>query len=172
MTEHYYTPRSLHPGNSIGYLLKRCGLLATQIAERRFDSQSITFPQWAVLAQLSLHPHLTPTELSQNLGQDMGGLTRVVDDLEGLKLVSRERNEHDRRAVRITVTTEGRRLAKTTMPLVLDFTNELVAPYSKAETDLLISLLQRMLGHMERMVEPPAEEPGSRPRPLGRPRRK
>jgi hypothetical protein len=41
---------------------------------------------------------------------------------------------------------------------VVDLANELVAPYSKVETDLLITLLQRMLGRMERMAEPPEED--------------
>lgn len=172
MAAPYYSLDSMHAGNSVGYLIKRCGLLVTQIAERRFESQPISFTQWTVLTQLAHHPHLTPTELSKNLGHDMGALTRVVDDLEELKLVRRERSEHDRRGVRITVTAQGRRLAKTTMPVVVDLANELVAPYSKAETDLFISILQRMLGRTERMAEPPAEKPAAMPRRLAGRRRK
>lgn len=168
MAEPYYTLESLQAENSVGYLVKRCGLLGMQVAERRFESQPITFTQWTVLAQLSQHSHLKPTELSRNLGHDMGALTRVVDDLEKLKLVRRERSEHDRRAVQITVTAEGRRLAKTTKSVVLDLANEVVAPYSKAEIDLLITLLQRMLGTMERMAEPPAEYAVKPRRPPGR----
>lgn len=109
--------------------VKRCGLLVAQIAERRFEAQPITFTQWVVLMEPSRHPHLAE-----------------------LKLVRREPSEHDRRAVRITVTAEGRRLAKATMPVVVNLANAVVAPYSKAETNLLLSLLQRMLGHMERMA--------------------
>jgi DNA-binding MarR family transcriptional regulator len=164
MAAAYYTLDSIQPANSVGYLIKRAGLLVMQIAERRFESQPITFTQWTVLAQLSQHPHLTPTELSKNLGHDMGALTRVVDDLEKLKLVRRERSERDRRAVRITVTAQGRRLGEATMPLVVDFANELVAPYSKAETDLLIALLQRLLERLEGMAEEPAKEPAATPR--------
>ena len=81
MAEPYYTVDSMQAGNSVGYLVKRCGLLVMQFAERRFESQPITFTQWTVLAQLSQHPRLKPTELSRNLGHDMGALTRVVDDL-------------------------------------------------------------------------------------------
>lgn len=172
MAAPYYTVESMRAVNSVGYLVKRCGLLVMQVAERLFEAQPITFTQWTVLAQLSEHPHLKPTELSKNLGHDMGALTRVVDDLEKLKLVRRERSEHDRRAVQITVTAGGRRLAKMIMPVVVDLSNELVAPYSKAEVDLLITLLQRLLGRMERMAEPPAEEPAVMPRRLPGRRRK
>jgi DNA-binding MarR family transcriptional regulator len=166
MAAPYYTLDSIEPANSVGYLIKRCGLLVMQIAERRFESQSITFTQWTVLMQLSGCPHLTPTELSKNLGYDMGSLTRVVDDLEKLKLVRRERSERDRRAVRISVTAQGRRMGETTIPLMVDLANEFVAPYSKAEIDLFIPLLRRMLARLERMAELPAEESPVTPRRL------
>jgi DNA-binding MarR family transcriptional regulator len=149
MTARHYTLESLQACNSAGYLIKRCGILMTQIAERRFESQPITFTQWIVLAQLSEHPSLTPTELREQIGHDMGALTRIVDDLLKKQLVVRERSELDRRAVRITITAEGRRLAKAAKAIVLELANTLVEPYSRSETDLLISLLQRMLANME-----------------------
>jgi DNA-binding MarR family transcriptional regulator len=153
MASQYYTLESLQAGNSVGYLVKRCGILMMQIAERRFESQSITFTQWIVLAQLCEHPFLTPTELSHHLGHDMGALTRIVDDLLKKQLVRRERSEEDRRAVRITVTPEGRRLAKTAKSLVLKLANDVVEPYSKEQVDSLISVLQHMLVHMESVAE-------------------
>ena len=62
-------------------------------------------------------------------------------------------SETDRRAVQIAATAEGRRLALATKKYVVDLANELVAPYSAAETDQMISLLQRLLVHMEGMSE-------------------
>jgi DNA-binding MarR family transcriptional regulator len=135
----------------VGYLIKRCGILMTQIAEERFETQPISFTQWVILIQLANHPHQSPTEISSHIGYDMGALTRIVDDLQEKKLVHRERSEKDRRAVQIALTPEGRRLAFSAKTAVLDLANELVEPYSKAETDMLISLLQRLLLHMEGM---------------------
>ena len=154
MARPYYTLESLQADTSVGNLIKRCGILMTQIAERRFESQPITFTQWIALAQLSDHPNLTPTELSERVGHDMGALTRIVDGLQEMQLVRRERGEQDRRTVQITVTAEGRRLAKTAKAaLVLELANELVNSYSRAETDLFISFLQRMLARMEKLAE-------------------
>jgi hypothetical protein len=79
----------------------------------------------------------------------MGALTRIVDDLQKKQLVNRERSEHDRRAVHIALTPEGRRLAFSVKAAVVILANKLVEPYTKAETDTLISLLQRLLQHME-----------------------
>ena len=149
MSKRYYTRDNLEAANSVGYLVKRCGILMTQIAEQRFESEPISFTQWIVLIQLTQHAHLSPTELSTHLGHDMGALTRIVDDLQEKRLVVRERSEQDRRAVQITATAEGRRLAVLTKATVVDLINELVEPYSNAEVEILISLLQRMLVHMQ-----------------------
>ena len=154
MAEPYYTLESLEPNISVGYLIKRCGILMTQIAERRFESQDISFTQWMILMWLSKREHASPTELSTHLGHDMGALTRVVDDLERAALVRRERSRTDRRAVEIAVTPEGRRLAQAGKRLMVGLLNELVGPYSKQETELLISLLQRMLGQLQDTAAP------------------
>jgi DNA-binding MarR family transcriptional regulator len=162
MTREYYTIDSLQAENSVGYLVKRCGILMAQIAEQRFESQPISFTQWIVLMTLTQHPHLSPTELSMQVGHDMGALTRVVDDLQHKKLVRRERSEQDRRGVQITATAEGRRVALATKAIMVEFLNELIEPYSKAETELLISLLQRMLLHMQSVTEPDTSVAGRR----------
>ena len=153
MVGQYYTEDNLQPITSVGYLLKRCGTLMTQIAERRFEGKPISFTQWIILIRLTQQTHISPTELTEHLGHDMGALTRIVDDLQKKGLVIRERSESDRRAVQITATDEGRRLALATKKYIVDLVNQLVAPYSAAETDQLISLLQRLLVHMEGMSE-------------------
>jgi DNA-binding MarR family transcriptional regulator len=154
----YYSVDSMEAANSVGYLIKRCGILMTQIAEQRFESQPVTFTQWIVLMQLNKQPHLSPTELSAHLGHDMGALTRVVDDLHRKRLVLRERSEQDRRGVQITLTQEGRRVAQAAKTAVVELINELVEPYTKAETDQLIALLQRMVVHMQDVVGAPTTE--------------
>jgi DNA-binding MarR family transcriptional regulator len=149
MAEPYYTLESLDANNSVGFLIKRCGIVMTQIAERRFESQQISFTPWTALMWLTMRPHASPTELSTHLGHDLGALTRVVDELERDGMVRRDRSPHDRRAVQITITPEGRRAALAGKRLLVDLLNELVAPFSKSEVDTLISLLQRLLPRMQ-----------------------
>lgn len=149
MPQQFYTPESLEANNSVGFLIKRCGIVMTQIAERRFESQAISFTQWMALMWLTQRPHASPTELSTHLGHDMGALTRVVDELEREGMVRRDRSETDRRAVQIAITPQGRRVAHAGKMLLVDLLNELLVPYSKAEVDTLISLLQRLLLRMQ-----------------------
>jgi DNA-binding MarR family transcriptional regulator len=150
MARPYYKVGTLEANNSVGFLVKRCGVLMTQIAERRFESLSVSFTQWAALMRLSAHQsHMSATELSNELGHDMGALTRVVDELERRGLVRRERSRRDRRAVEIAITAAGRRQAKNAKRVMVGLLNELVEPFTAAEIVTLVGLLQRMLLHLQ-----------------------
>ena len=149
MLDPYYNADTLVPDQSVGYLIKRSGALMTQIAERTFESQPISFTQWVILVWLSDRSHGSPSELSAQIGHDMGALTRVADHLERAGLVRRERSQHDRRAVEIAITPEGRRLAIGGKRVIVDLLNKLVEPYSRTEIESFIALLQKFLAQMQ-----------------------
>jgi DNA-binding MarR family transcriptional regulator len=151
MPRPWYSVATLEASNSLGFLIKRCGVLMTQVAERRFAGSSVSFTQWLALIWLSTQrSHISASELSAELGHDMGALTRVVDELERRGLVRRERSRRDRRAVEIAITAAGRRQAQNAKRAIVDLLNELVAPYSDSEIATLIALMQRMLAHLQR----------------------
>jgi hypothetical protein len=83
--------------------------------------------------------------------------------LERNGLVRRERSERDRRAVELAITADGRRQAQAGKRLLLDLLNDLVAPYSKAEVDMMISLLQRLLLSLQDTAQltPPSDAQSS-----------
>jgi DNA-binding MarR family transcriptional regulator len=161
MPKPYYSVATLEPKSSIGFLIKRCGMLMSQVAERRFESQEINLTQWVTLMHLSQNEHVSPTRLSAETGHDMGALTRVVDDLERRGLVRRERSRHDRRAVEIAITPAGKRLTESTKRVIVELLNELVEPFSEREVDTLIALLQRVLAHLQQAAD--AGETGAAP---------
>jgi len=166
MPRPYYTLASLDRGKSVGYLVKRCGELVMQLAERRFERTAVTFTQWQALIWLSAQDsHLSATQLSEDLGHDMGALTRVVDQLERRGLVRRERSRHDRRAVEIAITAAGRRQALAAKRVIVGLNNALVAPYSDTEIATLIALLQRLLAHLQRAAARFAPAGEAPPRP-------
>lgn len=171
MTKAYYSLLSLEPNNSVGFLIKRCSVLMSQIAERRFEQLPISFMQWTALAALNGLGCVSASQLSAYLGHDMGALTRVVDELARLGLLRRERSVHDRRAVEIALTAAGRRQADSGKRVLVELLNALVAPYTQREIDTLIELLQRLLGHLQSAAEPPAAPAPAR-HAAARPRRK
>ena len=158
MAKPFYTAETLSAQTSVGYLIKRCGSLMATLAEEAFADQSLTFTQWVVLMRLRDHDsHLSATQLSREVGHDMGALTRVVDALEREGYVRRERNETDRRAVEITLTSAGRRQAEACMSLILDLNNRLLEQFSRVEAEMLIGLLQRLSQHLQVTVDTPRE---------------
>lgn len=167
MTEQFYTVETLEAPTSIGFLVKRCGGLMSQVAERRFATEQVSFTQWMVIANLGRFDRLTATALSEETCHDMGALTRIVDDLEKAGLVRRERTERDRRVVEIALTPEGRRYLQTGKRMVVELLNSLVAPFSRQEIETLITLLQRMMARMQeaqRMFPLPEPQQSSRSR--------
>jgi DNA-binding MarR family transcriptional regulator len=149
MRKPYYTLETLEAGNSVGYLLKRCGVLMTAVAEQRFEALPISFTQWIVLAHLGRQETISATQLSAELGHDMGALTRVVDALVRRGLARRERSSRDRRAIEIAITPAGHRQAQEGRRVILELLNRLVEPLTDPEIDTLIDLLQRLLGHLQ-----------------------
>jgi DNA-binding MarR family transcriptional regulator len=173
MRKPYYTPETLDANNSVGYLLKRCGVVMTQVAEKRFESLPISFTQWIVLGHLGRQEHISATQLSAELGHDMGALTRVVDALVRRGLAKRERSSRDRRAIEIAITAAGRRQALEGRRVILELLNRLVEPLSDAEIDTLIALLQRLLEHLQlvagvKPVAPPTMADLEKPRRAAR----
>jgi DNA-binding MarR family transcriptional regulator len=158
MSQPFYTVDTLEAGKSVGFLVKRCGALMSQVAERRFTAEQVSFTQWMVLANLARFEHLTATELSTETCHDMGALTRIVDDLEAAGLARRQRSERDRRVVEIALTPEGRRHLQAGKRLVVELLNSLVAPFSRQEIETLIALLQRLMGRLQE-VEPTTSVP-------------
>ena len=160
MAKPYYTVETLEPANSIGYLVKRCGALMTQIAERGFESTSVSFTQWLVLMRLCAHAEpISATQLSKELCHDMGALTRVVDELERRGLVRRERSRRDRRAVELAITAAGCREAKSGKQVIVGLLNQVAEHYSTTELDVLVGLLQRMMGLLQSAADASATSP-------------
>jgi DNA-binding MarR family transcriptional regulator len=171
MAEPFYTVDNLEAPSSIGFLVKRCGGLMSQLAERRFASEQVSFTQWMVIATLGRYERLTATALSEETCHDMGALTRVVDDLEEEGLVRRERTERDRRVVEIALTPQGRRYLQTGKRLVVELLNSVLTPFSRQEIETLIVLLQRMMARLQEaqltalQTQPQQKQPRSRMRP-------
>jgi DNA-binding MarR family transcriptional regulator len=172
MTDSYYTVDNLEAPSSIGFLVKRCGSLMSQLAERRFATEQVSFTQWMVIATLGRFERLTATALSEETCHDMGALTRIVDDLEEEGLVRRERTERDRRVVELALTPEGRRYLQTGKRLVVDLLNSLVAPFGRQDLETMIALLQRLMARLqeaEQMISAPQPQQSQRSRRGARP---
>jgi DNA-binding MarR family transcriptional regulator len=126
-------------------LLKAHSLMLREL--RRQMPSELTVPQFDVLAQLSREPNgMTAGQLTRELLVTAGNVTGIVDRLEQLRLVRRQRRAEDRRAVQVRLTPRGRRLMTRVLPLHRRQVQSLLAPLAPVELARLRDLLGR-LGH-------------------------
>lgn len=161
MTRKYYKVDTFQSRKALGYLIRRMHNLIVPHAEALFADQEITFTQWVAL--VSLRDGLTSTcaDIARHMGHDSGATTRLVDQLEDRGLLTRTRSKADRRVVNLSLTAEGRAVAKALTPRILEFWNNVLTDFSSHEVTTLIELLTRLLGAVESEIAKTGQRAGS-----------
>ena len=89
--------------------------LASMISEHGLP---VTPEQWRVLAVLSVRDGQVHAEISAALLQEKTGITKLVDGLERGGLVERVEDSEDKRCKRVFLTSRGKEVFASTVPLV------------------------------------------------------
>lgn len=92
----------------IGRLLGFAGRLVGQRFQQVLDAEGLTHAGWQVLLVLSKTDRLTQREVAERVYVTQATVTGVMDTLERDNYVIRERDEADRRVVRVSLTLDGR----------------------------------------------------------------
>ena len=102
------------------YLLRRVAALADRAISRALEPFGLTVGQFAVLEIMGeAHDQsLGCTELGRRLAGPSPDVTRLLDRLESVALVSRERDREDRRVVHTRISEKGRQLLLQAAPEV------------------------------------------------------
>ena len=105
------------------------GKASTAIARRlqkKFNQSTLnlTIEQWSVLYHLWKEDGISQQELCKSTFRDKPSITRLVDNLEKLKLVKRIPSKQDRRINLIYLTAESKKLQDTTMNMAEETLNE------------------------------------------------
>lgn len=165
-----------------GFLLWQATMRVQAEAAAALAPLGLRIPHNSVLTVLAAGP-LSQVVLSARLNTDRTTMVKLIDDLEGAGLVSRERDPHDRRAHAVTLTDEGTRLLKRANARVSEADAGFFAPLSGAEHEQLRAILVRVIGahdaerpvsqQRERRRSPDADsEADSEPGETERPRRR
>jgi DNA-binding MarR family transcriptional regulator len=131
---------------SIVTLLSAADSLQSRCIDRRVEQAlGITKSQASILHVLDCSASLTAGELSDACCIAGSAVTRLVDRLEALYLVTRTQKDDDRRIVHVSLTRDGRRIAAAWRDLRDEIQCELRAFASDDELRMLGNLLSRML---------------------------
>ena len=87
----------------------------------------------------------SPGELAAIVQLTSGGMTNRLDRLEIAGLIRRSPAEHDRRAIVVSLTAEGRRIADAVFEATLEAQRRLVGTLTEAERAGLAQALERLL---------------------------
>jgi len=145
VSRQHYSAESFNFQNSIGYLVKRTQRLMHDRIEAAFASQNISFQQWVVLMHLRDGVAMTTATLCVELRHDSGAMTRLIDQLEDRGFIGRRRQSADRRVVDLELTSAGRKMVDSLIPLAVDTLNGTLAGFTKAEVQQMQGLLRRII---------------------------
>lgn len=104
-------------------------------------SHGLTGPQALLLKEVTLAGELTVGQLAERVSLSQATVTDILLRLERHGLVERQRSSEDKRRVLVHVTVAGRRLMKTSLPLLQEgFLDKLNQLQEWEQTQLLASL--------------------------------
>lgn len=136
----------LHPAlvRNTGYLISRLGVYAQRQFSDRLETVGLTPRMWGALNVMTHEGALSQQELGRRIGMDPSTMVSTIDELERQGLVERHPHPSDRRAHALHVTEKGRATLQRGRRLAGQAQDELLAPLSAEERDVLHELLLRV----------------------------
>ena len=149
----------LDPTRSVGFLMRDVSRLMRRNFNRRAESLGLTQTQWQVLAQLSRQEGSNQATLAEALEVQPITLVRLIDRLEAMSLVRRQRDAADRRAFRLHLTPAAQPLVEEMWRLAAETRAEAMRGLGKAELDALVATLMAMKRNLLDVETPAAAAP-------------
>ena len=142
-------------------VLRTCGLLR-QVQEPYFARFGISRSQWGILRvlqreELGGNLELSLKTVSERMLIQPPSVTGVVDRLERQGLVRRNPSATDMRVRHLSLTPRGRDLIARVLEGHPERIRSLFAPFSPAEQQALLELLEKLENHLKSLAEPPPE---------------
>jgi len=130
------------------------GKASTAVARRlqknfKQNGMEITIEQWSVLYHLWKEDGLSQQELCNATFRDKPSITRLVDNLEKLKLVKRVPSKEDRRINMIYLTDAAKKLQEQSMDLANQTLNEALEGVTNEEIEICKAVLQRVYDNLK-----------------------
>ena len=124
------------------FLPFRLNVLAQTVSERLSAIYASKFnldiPQWRILANLASRGDMKAQDIARITYSHKSTVSRAVQELENRGLIARKVSSADKRSFTLALTSEGRRMFRQLLPLVLEFERKLMASISDADARALL----------------------------------
>ena len=127
------------------HLAKRFSQVIVGLMTDALEPYGLTPSQWGVMVAIIREPGTDQRRVAERQGIDSNSASRLIDELEQLRLVRRVASTTDRRSNQLELTAAGRRLrAKAAVPLIAAQDSAL-ACLDETEKSTLLNLLTRVV---------------------------
>jgi len=125
------------------YLIKQVELAVRDALDGVVAAADLTTIQYTALTVLERHPGITSAELARNSFVRAQTMAEMVTYLLGRGLVSRERDESNRKQYLLTLTSEGQRVLDDLFDPVADIESKMLDGFDVGQTEILRTYLMR-----------------------------
>jgi DNA-binding MarR family transcriptional regulator len=129
--------------DSLDFLIRDTRRLLLKRIEARVTEHGIPLGAWFPLRILYEEDGITQRQLSRKLGYLDAAAGAIVEVMEKLDLVRRQRNAEDRRKINVFLTPLGRRIGKKTLVHMREINAQLERGFTKKDAATLRALLHR-----------------------------
>ena len=138
---------------SLGFVVNRSARAMRRVLDAGVVEHGLTASQYIVLERLWEEDGVSLTELGESLYFDNPTLTGIVDRMERDGFLERQRDDDDRRVVRIHLTPVGRGLQDTLGGKAEETDRCAVSGLSVAEQQILLQTLNRIWKRMDEILD-------------------
>lgn len=129
---------------TLEFLLPDVGQVMPRLYDREFRRLGVTSSQAFSLVHLATHRSLTQSELAKLIGLGRAATGTLLDQMENLGYIRREKDPNDRRVRIVTLDEGGRQLIEQFQPIARSIGMKVREGTTVAERRLLLSVLQRL----------------------------
>ena len=134
----------------------RCSVIANRVSAclqsmygERFQ---LSVPGWRVMFVLGQDAPLSAKEVGERTAMDQVQVTRAVNQMASVNLVSRRVDPSDRRRVVLRLSRRGEEAYSEIVPLANKIQSEILAPLDPSEAELFSHLLGKVLSRVEQVL--------------------
>ncbi|HEY8398540.1 MAG TPA: MarR family winged helix-turn-helix transcriptional regulator [Flavihumibacter sp.] len=131
-------------GELYSFITGKASIAIARRLQKKFNNAqlNLTIEQWSVLYHLWKKDGISQQELCNATFRDKPSITRLVDNLEKLKLVKRVSSKEDRRINMIYLTPEARKMQDQSMELAEETLNEALVGVPADQIEICKAVLQ------------------------------
>jgi len=139
--------------NAVGSYLRTFDAL-TRYIQLVLDTHGSNLTQTAIMNALYIHGRrMRPTDISKWVFRAKRTVTSVLDTLERIGIVKRERSKTDRRSVEVVMTEKGYEKIEELLPVMQDISKNILSGLDEEQIETLTIILKQMRKHLLTLID-------------------